>query len=114
VSGWSHGRQIAYLSYKLQAEGIALERQSEAFSSKTCPQCGKHNKPNGRRYRCARCGFASHRDAVGVVNQVSQALHGDYGHVKPASIKYRRVFRRSSGRYPARSWRQLSLEAAGL
>lgn len=26
VSGWSHGRQIQYLAYKLGAEGIALER----------------------------------------------------------------------------------------
>jgi putative transposase len=53
VSGWSHGRQIAYLAYKLAAEGIALERQSEAYGSKTCPSCGTHNKPNGRTYRCS-------------------------------------------------------------
>jgi putative transposase len=103
VSGWSHGRQIAFLAYKLETEGITLERQSEAYSSKTCPQCGKHNKPNGRRYRCAKCGFSGHRDAVGATNQVSKALHGDYGRVQPSSIKYRRAFRRSSGRSPARS-----------
>ncbi len=37
ISGWSHGRQIAFLTYKLAAAGIAIERQSEAYSSKTCP-----------------------------------------------------------------------------
>jgi putative transposase len=96
VSGWSHGRQIAFLTYKLAAEGIALERQSEAYSSKTCPCCGHHNKPNGRRYRCAACGFVGHRDAVGATNQVSKAVHGAFGHVRPTSTMYRRPFRRRS------------------
>ena len=57
VSGWSHGRQIAFLVYKLAALGIALARQSEAYSSKTCPCCGHHHKPKGRSYRCAACRF---------------------------------------------------------
>jgi len=48
ISGWSHGRQIAYLTYKLAAEGIGLARQSEAYSSKTCPACGTRTKPKGR------------------------------------------------------------------
>jgi putative transposase len=96
VSGWSHGRQIAYLSYKLAAEGITLEQQNEAYSSKTCPCCGAHNKPRGRQYACARCGFVGHRDAVGATNQVSKAVHGAYGHVQPHALRYRRPFRRSS------------------
>jgi putative transposase len=96
ISGWSHGRQIAFLSYKLAAEGIAVERQSEAYSSKTCPQCGAHNKPNGRNYRCSNCGFIGQRDAVGAVNQVSKALYGSYGRIQPRSVTYRRAFRRSS------------------
>jgi putative transposase len=96
ISGWSHGRQIAFLSYKLAAEGIALERQSEAYSSKTCCGCGASNKPTGRNYRCRVCGFVGHRDANGAVNQVSKALYGEYGHIQPRSIKYRRAFRRSS------------------
>lgn len=96
VSGWSHGRQIAFLTYKLAAEGIAVERQNEAYSSKTCPQCGRHNKPTGRNYRCSRCGFIGHRDAVGAVNLESKALYGGFGHMQPLSVKYRRAFRRSS------------------
>jgi putative transposase len=99
ISGWSHGRQIAFLTYKLAAEGIALERQSEAYSSKTCPACGTHTKPKGRNYRCSnkRCGFVGHRDAVGAVNQESKALYREFGHVQPLSTTYRRAFvRRSS------------------
>jgi putative transposase len=95
VSGWSHGKQVDYLTYKLAAFGIALERQNEAYSSKTCPCCGTHNKPHGRRYRCSACGFTGHRDAVGAVNQVSKAVHGAYGHVQPTTTTYRRPFRRS-------------------
>jgi len=100
VSGWSHGRQIAYLTYKLAAEGIAVERQSEAYSSKTCPQCGAHNKPNGRNYHCSNCGFIGHRDAVGAVNLESKALYGSYSRIQPRSVMYRRAFRRSSPGYP--------------
>ena len=114
VSGWSHGRQIQYLTYKLAAAGIALERQSEAYSSKTCPCCGTHNKPKGRQYRCARCGFVGHRDAVGATNQVSKAVHGEYGHVQPRSVRYRRPFRRRSSRDTGHVARGQPREAAPL
>jgi len=119
VSGWSHGRQIAFLGYKLAAEGIALERQSEAYSSKTCPGCGRHNKPKGRNYRCAHCGFVGHRDAVGAVNQESQAVHGAFGHVRVGSVKYRRAFQRRSSPDTGHVAREAHLadgsrEAAGL
>jgi Putative transposase DNA-binding domain len=96
VSGWSHGRQIAYLTYKLAAEGIILERQSEAYSSKTCCGCGAINKPTGRNYCCRVCGFVCHRDANGVVNQESKALYGSYGRMQPRSVKYRRAFRQET------------------
>lgn len=114
VSGWSHGKQVDYLTYKLAAFGIALERQSEAYSSKTCPCCGAHNKPHGRRYRCSACGFVGHRDAVGAINQVSKAVHGAYGHVQPTSTMYRRPFRRRSSRDTGQVARRKGREAAPL
>ena len=113
VSGWSHGRQIQYLTYKLAAFGIALERQSEAYSSKTCPCCGAPNKPHGRRYRCSGCGFVGHRDAVGAANQVSKAVYGSYGRIQPRTIRYRRPFRRSSPE-PGHVARSQEREAAPL
>jgi putative transposase len=113
VSGWSHGRQLQYLTYKLEVEGIALERQSEAYSSKTCCGCGAQNRPKGRTYRCSVCGLVCHRDANGAVNQVSKAVYGSYSRIQLRTIKYRRAFRRSSSdtRQVARSQEQ---EAAGL
>lgn len=111
VSGWSHGRQIQYLTYKLAAEGIALERQNEAYSSRTCCGCGAQNKPRGRTYRCAACGLVCHRDANGAVNQESKALFGSYGLMQPRSTKYRRPFRRSS-RDTGNVARSLEREAA--
>lgn len=96
VSGWSHGRQIAFLIYKLAAVGITLNRQNEAYSSKTCCGCGAINKPRGRTYRCAVCGLVCHRDANGAVNQESKVLYGEYSRLQPRSVMYRRVFRRSS------------------
>jgi putative transposase len=96
LSEWSHGRQIAFLVYKLAAEGIVLEWQSEAYSSRSCPDCGQHNKSKGRNYHCSTCGFVGHRDAVGAVNQESQAVYGAFGHIPIGSTMYRRVFRRSS------------------
>jgi putative transposase len=113
VSGWSHGRQIAYLTYKLEAEGIALERQSEAYSSKTCCGCGAQNKPKGRTYRCGVCGLVCHRDANGAVNQVSKAVYGSYSRIQPRTIRYRRAFRRSSRDTGHVACRQRQ-EAAGL
>lgn len=96
VSSWSHGRQIAFLIYKLAAVGIALDRQSEAYSSKTCCGCGAINKPTTRTYRCRECRLVCHRDANGALNQESKVLYGEYSRLQPRSIKYRRVFRRSS------------------
>ncbi len=92
IGNWSHGKQVQYLIYKLSTEGIALERQNEAYSSQTCPKCGALYKPKGRNYRCPQCGFVSPRDSVGACNQESKILFGRFGCVIPAITKYRRSF----------------------
>lgn len=105
IGGWSHGRQVDYLTYKLAAEGIRLDRQNESYSSKTCCKCGAINKPKGRNYVCASCGFVGHRDGSAACNQESKALYGIYGRIQPISTKYRRAFdrRRSSPGHGASS-----------
>jgi putative transposase len=113
LSGWSHGRQIRYLAYKLAAAGIELKDHSERYTTKTCPTCGRHNQSKGRNYRCAGCGFATARDANGAANFLSLVLFGGFGHVRPSSIMYRRVFRRSSLDTAHVAWGQPQ-EAAGL
>jgi putative transposase len=115
ISNWSHGKQEQYLSYKLSAEGIVLERQSEAYSSQTCSQCGALYKPQGRNYRCPQCGFVAPHDSVGACNQESKILFNEFGHVVPVSTKYLRAFNcRSSCVDTAQVARRKSLEAVAL
>ncbi len=119
ISTWSHGKQIQYLTYKLSAEGIILDRQNEAYSSQTCPKCGALYKPQGRNYHCPPCGFVAPRDSVGACNQESKTLFNEFGHVVPISTKYLRCFNNRSSRvdtaHVARAdIGRKSLEAAAL
>lgn len=102
ISNWSHGKQASFLTYKLGAEGIALEQMNESYSSKTCCKCGSLNKPTGRNYKCSVCGFVGHRDGQAACNIESKALYGVYSKIQPVSTMYLRAFNRSSsGRHPA-------------
>ena len=56
------------LTYKAEGRGMQVVLVPEAYTSQTCPCCGKRYKPRGRVYRCSRCGFAFHRDGVGAIN----------------------------------------------
>jgi putative transposase len=62
-----HGQTRHQITYKAERMGMKVVLQDERYSSQTCPACGKRNKPKGRVYWC-RCGFHSHRDAVGAYN----------------------------------------------
>jgi len=104
VSNWSHGKLRAYITYKAEAVGIKVKLVNEKDTTKTCPNCGKPHKPQGRLYRCPVCGFVSHRDAVGAANILSRHRHGVLGKVKPpAEIKYRHPCGRLSFRTGKRS-----------
>ena len=77
LSQWSRGRQEGYVEEKT---GLKGDHILEDGSTKTCPKCLTHNRPAGRHYRCKNpeCGFTCHRDAVGAVNILQRAIHGDY------------------------------------
>ncbi len=77
---------------------------NEAYSSQTCPVCGERSK-HKRTYRCPRCGATGPRDAVGSVNILSIGVHGAMlpDRAIPARVKYRRLYRRSSGGHPGTS-----------
>ncbi len=91
---------ISQLDYKT-AGAITV---NEAYSSQTCPVCGERSK-HRRIYRCRHCGATGPRDAVGAVNILSLGVHGAMlpGRALPQHIKYRRLWRRSSGGHPAHS-----------
>jgi len=66
------------LTYKAERRGMQVELQEEAYTSQTCPCCGKRSKPRGRVYRCSKCWFCSHRDAVGAMN-IRAKYQGTFG-----------------------------------
>ena len=62
-----HGQTRHMLTYKAELLGMGIALQDEAYTSQTCPACGRRHKPRGREYRCP-CGFHYHRDGVGAYN----------------------------------------------
>jgi putative transposase len=65
---WRFGDIVLQLGNKLSRYGIKLEKVNEAYSSQTCPNCGKLNKPTNRNYVCKKCNYKQHRDIVGAIN----------------------------------------------
>jgi IS605 OrfB family transposase len=84
VSQWPHGLMRRYLGYKAEAAGIGVDDEvDEAYTTKTCPQCGARTKPKGRVYACHACGFRGVRDTVGAANILSRYQYGELGRVMP-------------------------------
>ncbi|MBD0746492.1 hypothetical protein BG418_33190 [Streptomyces sp. CBMA152] len=75
LSQWERAAHEHQLAYKT---GLKIEYVDEAYTSQTCPACGRRRKVRGRRYVCANqaCGFRLHRDAVGGVNILTLADNG--------------------------------------
>lgn len=91
ISNWSFGKLQQYLKYKLEANGIKLEKQEESYTSQQCPCCGRRKKTSTRNYSC-KCGYKAHRDIHGARNILSKYMHGDIrviGEIK--ETKYLRV-----------------------
>ena len=77
LSRWNFGKHLEYLRYKLEAVGIELIKISEAYSTQTCPHCGRRRKCNSRNYKCS-CGYSAHRDIHGARNILSLAKYGRF------------------------------------
>jgi putative transposase len=74
------GKTRHMLTYKGDRRGWKkIEPQEEAWTSQECLQCSALNKPNGRVYRCSKCGFECHRDVVGQMNILRKYLGNDRG-----------------------------------
>ena len=77
LSRWNFGKHLEYLKYKLEAVGIEAVKMSEAYSTQTCPHCGRRRKCNSRNYSC-QCGYKAHRDIHGARNILSLAKFGRF------------------------------------
>jgi putative transposase len=69
---WNYNRMRTQVQYKLAEYGINFILQNERGTSHTCPKCGAHVNPNGRRFKCKICGFEAHRDIAGAMNILSK------------------------------------------
>jgi putative transposase len=90
LSQWQFGKLYKYLEYKLGAENIALRKVNEAYTSQTCPVCGRKKKVSGRVYRCY-CGYSEHRDIHGAKNILTKEKHGEFRDFVVNEIKYLRI-----------------------
>lgn len=77
LHSWSFGKYRWMVEYKAEKLGMQVVLQDEAYSSQTCPACGKRHKPSGRTYTC-KCGFQFDRDGVGCYNIRAKYL-GNFG-----------------------------------
>lgn len=72
---WIFKKLTNMINYKAKSVGIKVEYINEAYTTQTCPQCGKRYKPQSRNYNC-KCGFKYHRDGVGAINIFKKYISG--------------------------------------
>lgn len=73
LHNWSFYQLQQFITYKANLAGIRVVEVDPAYTSQTCPACGKRNRANDRKYQCS-CGFHTHRDRVGAINILRQPV----------------------------------------
>lgn len=80
----SFGRKRALIEQKAKTHGREYYEIPAAYTSQTCPVCGKRDKPDSDRiFRCA-CGWECDRDTNAGINMILQVY--DVGAVKLESL----------------------------
>ncbi len=67
LHSWSFYRLAQFIEYKAKLAGIEVEYVNPAYTSQTCPVCGRIHHAKDRTYAC-NCGFHTHRDLLGAIN----------------------------------------------
>jgi putative transposase len=100
-----HAETVRQLGYKLDWLGAELIKVPAAFTSQTCPQCGKvcsANRPARDRFQCVACGHSGHADIVAAKNILAAGLavtarRGSLEPLKREPPRLRRLSRRPAG-----------------
>jgi putative transposase len=73
---WSHYKFKQFLKHKAFEYGVSVEECNEAWTSKTCSNCGtiKYNLGGNRIFKCKNCGYTICRDTNGARNVLLRAL----------------------------------------
>ncbi len=90
LSQWQFGKLYKYLEYKLAENDIPIKKVNEAYTSQTCPVCGRKKKVSGRVYQC-HCGYFEHRDIHGAKNILTKERHGEFRDLAVNKVKYLRI-----------------------
>ena len=90
MSQWQFGRIHSYLNYKLASVGISLQKVNEAYTTQTCPVCGRRKKSSSRNYSCS-CGYREHRDIHGATNILTLHKYGEFREITVFEHKYLRI-----------------------
>lgn len=51
-----------FMEYKAKLLWVPLSYVDPAYTSKCCSRCGEINNPQGKVFKCSKCGFVEHRD----------------------------------------------------
>jgi len=75
---WSFDLLLKKIENKAEEFGIELLKETEEYTSQTCPICGVAEEKNkqDRIFICDFCGYIDHRDIVGARNILTKSMCG--------------------------------------
>ena len=75
---WAFDSLHKKIANKAEEFGIELSKETEEYTSRTCPICQDDSKSNckDRIFLCSFCGYIGHRDLVGAENILKKSLCG--------------------------------------
>ncbi len=90
---WSFDLLLKKIENKAEEFGIEVIKETEEYTSRTCPICGDNNKSNckDRIFICSFCDYVEHRDIVGARNILSKSMYGSnqsihWGEIAPLEV----------------------------
>jgi IS605 OrfB family transposase len=86
---WTYRRVIEGCINKAEENGVYLQKVDPAYTSQTCPTCGKVSKNNRKTedFCCVDCGYSQDADSVGAMNVLAKALQLVGSVESPALLK---------------------------
>lgn len=76
IAPWVYRRVLERIGHKAQENRVRLIEVPPAYTSQTCPACGRCAKENrkGERFACVGCGHTADADFVGARNVLAKTL----------------------------------------
>jgi putative transposase len=86
---WAYRRFITHLKDVCEEYGITVEEESEAWTSQTCPECGKREATIRHEDSLAcSCGFEGHADLVASESFLRQQTNAVGPMARPVYLKW--------------------------